>query len=136
MADQQLQPSARSRLDPASNLRDGCGFIGNDDFQAGGGSHATQHSPFIPEGHASRNTSPCIWPSADVCYNVGGKTSIDRVPKDNAANTMRPGAGKSATLWRGADVTLNVEPVAGDQTSGTPGASGSLSSSSGRRFRA
>jgi len=49
--------------------------------------------------------------SADAYYNVGGETSIDGVNQDNAANTLRLGAGMGLSLWSGADLMLNYERV-------------------------
>ncbi|MGH7104654.1 MAG: transporter [Acetobacteraceae bacterium] len=86
-------------------------FTANNDFQAGGASRLAQRSLFILEGRASRNITPRIWLSADAYYNVGGETSIDRVPQDNAANTLGLGAGMGASLWRGGDLVLNAESV-------------------------
>lgn len=86
-------------------------FTPNNAFQAGGASRLTQHPLFILEGHASRNVTPRIWLSADAYYNVGGETSIDGVRQDNAADTLRLGAGMGARLWPGGDMVLNAESV-------------------------
>lgn len=86
-------------------------FTANNAFNVGGASHLTQRPLVILEGHASRNITSRIWLSADAYYNVGGETSIDRVPQGNAADTLRLGAGMGAGLWRGADLALNAASV-------------------------
>jgi len=86
-------------------------FTPNNAFQAGGASRLTQNPLLIVEGHASRNITPRIWLSADAYYNVGGETSIDGLRQDNAADTLRLGAGTGAQLWRGGDIVLNAESV-------------------------
>jgi hypothetical protein len=63
------------------------------------------------EEHISRNLTDRFWLSADAYYNVGGETSIDGTPQDNAASTLRVGAGMGLRLWRGADLGLNYERV-------------------------
>ncbi len=89
----------------------GAVFTPNNAFQAGGANLLTQRPLFTLEGHASRNITPRIWLSADAYYNVGGETSIDHVPQDNAADTVSLGAGMGAQLWRGGDLVLNAESV-------------------------
>jgi hypothetical protein len=86
-------------------------FTANNAFNAGGASRLTQQPLTVVEGHASRNITPRVWVSADAYYNVGGETTIDDVRQDNAANTLRLGAGMGATLWRGGDLVLNAESV-------------------------
>jgi Putative MetA-pathway of phenol degradation len=86
-------------------------FTPNNAFQAGGASRLTQNPLLIVEGHASRNITPRIWLSADTYYNLGGETSIDGARQDNAAHTLRLGAGMGAQLWRGGDMVLNAESV-------------------------
>ena len=71
----------------------------------------TQKPLFLAEGHASRNLLPTLWVSADAYYNVGGETSIDAVEQNNAANTLRLGAGIGLSIWSGADLILNYERV-------------------------
>jgi hypothetical protein len=53
-----------------------------------------------------------FWLSADAYYNVGGKTSIDGTPQDNAASTLRVRSAMGFRLWRGADLGLNYERIA------------------------
>jgi hypothetical protein len=86
-------------------------FTPNNAFNVGGASRLTQLPLVVLEGHASRNITSSIWLSADAYYNIGGETSIDRVPQGNAADTLRLGAGMGARLWRGADLVLNAESV-------------------------
>jgi len=86
-------------------------FTTNPDYRVGGASSLTQKPLFLAEGHASRNLLPTLWVSADAYYNVGGETSIDGVNQDNAANTLRLGAGMGLSLWSGADLMLNYERV-------------------------
>lgn len=71
----------------------------------------TQKPLFLAEGHASRNLFSALWVSADAYYNVGGETSINGVNQDNAANTLRLGAGMGLGVWSGADLILNYERV-------------------------
>jgi hypothetical protein len=49
--------------------------------------------------------------SADAYYSVGGETSIDGVDQNNAANTLRLGAGMGVSVWAGGDLILNYERV-------------------------
>jgi len=63
------------------------------------------------EEHISRNLTDRFWLSADAYYNVGGETSIDGTPQDNAASTLRVGAGVGLRLWGGADLGLNKESI-------------------------
>lgn len=86
-------------------------FTPNDAFGVGGASTLTQRPLVVVEGHASRNITPRLWLSADAYYDVGGETSIDGAAQDNAADTLRIGAGLGARLWRGCDLVLNGETV-------------------------
>lgn len=63
------------------------------------------------EEHISRNLTDKFWLSADAYYNVGGETSIDGTPQNNAANTLRVGPGVGLRLWRGAELRINYERV-------------------------
>ena len=82
-------------------------FTTNPDYRVGGASSLTQKPLFLAEGHASRNLLPTLWVSADAYYNVGGETSIDGVNQDNAANTLRLGAGMGLNVWSTGDLILN-----------------------------
>jgi hypothetical protein len=86
-------------------------FTTNADYRVGGASSLTQKPLFLAEGHASRNLIPRLWVSADAYYSVGGETSIDGVDQNNAANTLRLGAGVGVSVWAGGDVILNYERV-------------------------
>lgn len=86
-------------------------FTPNDAFQAGGASRLTQRPLLILEGHASRNVTPRIWLSADAYYDIGAETNVDGVPQDNAADTLRLGAGTGVQLWRGGDLVLNAASI-------------------------
>jgi hypothetical protein len=87
-------------------------FTNNDRFFANGAQTLAQNPIFRVEEHISRNLTDRFWLSADAYYNVGGETSIDGTPQDNAASTLRIGAGMGLRLWRGADLGLNYERVA------------------------
>jgi hypothetical protein len=86
-------------------------FSDNDRFFAAGARTLAQNPIFRVEEHISRNLTDKFWLSADAYYNVGGETSIDGTPQDNAASTLRLGAGMGLRLWRGADLGLNYEHV-------------------------
>ncbi len=86
-------------------------FTTNPDYRVAGASTLTQKPLFLVEGHASRNFLPALWVSADTYYSVGGETSIDGVSQNNAANTLRLGAGMGLSVWSGGDVILNYERV-------------------------
>jgi hypothetical protein len=86
-------------------------FTTNPDYRVGGASSLTQKPLFLAEGHASRNLIPALWVSADAYYNVGGRTSIDSIDQDNAANTFRLGSGLGLNIWAGGDVVVNYERV-------------------------
>jgi Putative MetA-pathway of phenol degradation len=83
----------------------------NDRFFANGAQTLAQNPIFRVEEHISRDLTDRFWLSADAYYNVGGETSIDGTPQDNAASTLRIGAGMGLRLWRGADLGLNYERV-------------------------
>jgi len=86
-------------------------FTDNDRFLVNGARTLAQNPIFRVEEHMSRNLTDRFWLSADAYYNVGGETSIDGTPQDNAASTLRVGAGMGSRLWRGADLGLNYERV-------------------------
>jgi hypothetical protein len=86
-------------------------FTDNNSFLVNGAQRLSQNPIFRVEEHISRNLTNRFWLSADAYYNVGGETSIDGIPQDNAASTLRVGAGMGARLWRGADLGLNYEHV-------------------------
>jgi hypothetical protein len=98
-------------------------FTNNNNFFVNGARTLAQNPIFRMEEHISRNLTDRFWLSADAYYNVGGETSIDGTPQDNAASTLRVGAGMGLRLWRGADLGLNYERVvakpAGDPDSQT-----------------
>jgi len=77
-------------------------FTDNDRFFVNGAHTLAQNPIFRVEEHISRNLTDRLWLSADAYYNVGGETSIDGTPQDNAASTLRVGAGMGLRLWRGA----------------------------------
>jgi hypothetical protein len=86
-------------------------FTNNNAFFVRGAQTLAQNPVFRVEEHVSRNLTDRFWFSADAYYNVGGETSIDGTPQDNAASTLRVGAGLGLRLWRGADFGLNYERV-------------------------
>jgi hypothetical protein len=86
-------------------------FTNNNNFFVNGARTLAQNPIFRMEEHISRNLTDRFWLSADAYYNVGGETSIDGTPQDNAASTLRVGAGMGLRLWRGADLGLNYERV-------------------------
>jgi hypothetical protein len=86
-------------------------FTDNNSFLVNGAQRLSQNPILRVEEHVSRNLTDRFWLSADACYNVGGETSIDGVPQDNAASTLRVGAGMGVRVWRGADLGLNYEHV-------------------------
>lgn len=86
-------------------------FSDNDRFFTNGARTLAQNPIFRMEEHVSRNVTERLWLSADAYYNVGGETSIDGTPQDNAASTLRLGAGVGLRLWRSADLGLNYERV-------------------------
>jgi len=86
-------------------------FTNNNNFFVNGAQTLSQNPIFRVEEHVSRNLTDRFWLSADAYYNVGGETSIDGTPQDNAASTLRVGGGMGLRLWRGADVKLNYERV-------------------------
>jgi hypothetical protein len=86
-------------------------FTDNARFFVNGAQTLSQNPIFRVEEHISRNLTDRFWLSADAYYNVGGETSIDGTPQDNAASTLRVGAGMGLRLWRGADLSLNYEHV-------------------------
>ena len=86
-------------------------FTNNNNFFVNGARTLAQNPIFRVEEHISRNLTDRFWFSADAYYNVGGETSIDGTPQDNAASTLRVGAGMGLRLWRGADLGLNYERV-------------------------
>ena len=98
-------------------------FTNNNNFFVNGARTLAQNPIFNMEEHISRYLTDRFWLSADAYYNVGGETSIDGTPQDNAASTLRVGAGMGLRLWRGADLGLNYERVvakpAGDPDSQT-----------------
>lgn len=72
----------------------------------------TEQSPlFLFEGHASRNATDTLWLSADAYYNVGGESYVAGTSQDDAANTLRLGAGTGTRLWQGAQLMLNYDQV-------------------------
>ena len=86
-------------------------FTNNNNFFVNGAQTLAQNPIFRVEEHISRNLTDRFWLSADAYYNVGGETRIDGTPQDNAASTLRVGAGVGLRLWRGADLGLNYERV-------------------------
>jgi hypothetical protein len=86
-------------------------FSDNTNYLVNGAEALSQRSILRLEEHLSRNVTDRLWLSADAYYNVGGETSIDGVPQDNMANTLRLGAGLGFSLWRGGDLGLNYERV-------------------------
>jgi hypothetical protein len=86
-------------------------FTNNNDFFVNGARTLAQNPIFRMEEYISRNLTDRFWLSADAYYNVGGETSIDGTPQDNAASKLRVGAGMGLRLWRGADLGLNCERV-------------------------
>jgi hypothetical protein len=86
-------------------------FTNNNNFFVNGARTLAQNPIFRMEEHISRNLTDRFWLSADAYYNVGGETSIDGTPQDNAASKLRVGAGMGLRLWRGADLGLNCERV-------------------------
>jgi hypothetical protein len=86
-------------------------FTDNDSFFVNGARTLAQNPIFRAEEHISRNLTGRLWLSADAYYNAGGETSIDGTPQDNAASTLRLGAGMGLRLWRGGDLGLNYERV-------------------------
>jgi len=86
-------------------------FTDNDRFFVNGAHTLAQNPIFRVEEHISRNLTDRFWLSADAYYNVGGETSIDGTPQDNAASTLRIGGGFGLRLWRGGDLGLNYERV-------------------------
>jgi hypothetical protein len=58
------------------------------------------------EEHVSRNLTDGFWLSAAAYYNVCAETSINGMPQDKAASTLRVGGGMGSLLWRGADLGL------------------------------
>jgi len=123
LADDQLQLYAGPRLDMDRDLFHCAIFHEQQQFLRKRGTNARAKS-HLPHGRTiSRNLTDRFWLSADAYYNVGGETSIDGTPQDNAASTLRVGAGMGLRLWRGADLGLNYERVvakpAGDPDSQT-----------------
>lgn len=86
-------------------------FTDNNNFRVNGAQTLSQTPIFRVEEHASRNLTDKLWLSADAYYNLGGETSIDGIKQNNAANTLRIGAGMGLRVWRGGDFTLNYERV-------------------------
>src|SRR5580704_14886701 len=68
-------------------------FTNNNNFFVNGARTLSQNPIFRVEEHVSRNMTDRFWLSADAYYNVGGETSTDGTPQDNAASTLRVGAG-------------------------------------------
>jgi hypothetical protein len=73
-------------------------FTNNNNFFVNGARTLSQNPIFRVEEHVSRNMTDRFWLSADAYYNVGGETSIDGTPQDNAASTLRVGAGMGLRL--------------------------------------
>jgi Putative MetA-pathway of phenol degradation len=86
-------------------------FTDNNSFFVNGAQTLSQKPILRVEEHISRNLTDGFWLSADAYYNGGGETSIDGTPQDNAASTLRLGAGMGTRLWRGADLGLNYEHI-------------------------
>jgi hypothetical protein len=86
-------------------------FTDNNSFLVNGAQTLSQKPILRVEEHISRNLTDSFWLSADAYYNGGGETSIDGAPQDNAASTLRLGAGMGTRLWRGADLGLNYERI-------------------------
>ena len=86
-------------------------FTTNGEFGPGGASTLNQNPLAQIEGHASRNLTSRLWLSADAYYNVGGETRIDGMSQDNAANTLRLGAGFGFNFRPGGEVIFNYERV-------------------------
>ena len=84
-------------------------FTDNNNFRVNGAQTLSQTPIFRVEEHASRNLTDKLWLSAGAYYNLGGETSIDGIKQNNAANTLRIGAGMGLRVWRGGDFTLNYE---------------------------
>jgi hypothetical protein len=91
-------------------------FTDNDRFFVNGARTLAQNPIFRVQEHLSRNLTGRFWLLADAYYNVGGETSIDGMPQDNAASTLRLGAGMGLRLWSGGDLGLNYEHVVAKPT--------------------
>lgn len=63
------------------------------------------------EAHASRNVTPDLWLSADLYYDWGGETFVDDVGQNNAANTLRLGAGLGVRIPKVGQLMLNADRV-------------------------
>ena len=63
------------------------------------------------EVHASRNLTPDLWLSADGYYTAGGETRLDGVGQDNAADTLRLGAGLGYRVGSLGQTLFNADRV-------------------------
>jgi hypothetical protein len=84
-------------------------FTDNNAFGPGGAARLEQDPLYLLEFHGSRNVTPRLWLSADAYYNFGGETLVDGLRQDNAANTLRLGAGAGLAVWPGGQLITTYE---------------------------
>jgi hypothetical protein len=96
----------------------------NDGF---GGSRLSQRPVLALEGHASRNLTSDFWVSLDAYYDLGGETFRNGVGRNDAANTVRLGAGVGVRTWKGGQIMLNYDRTVAKPNSQPDGQSFRLS---------
>jgi hypothetical protein len=73
-------------------------FTNNNAYQGNG--QISQKPLGIFAAHYSHNIGRKMYAAVGVYYDIGGETSVNHIPQDNAANGFRPGVAISRLIWR------------------------------------